>query len=298
MVAGHSTGRYAGSAWYADTFWRDIDSNMIANINVDSPGVKGAEDFSVRSTAETRANVVRIVKEITGKGPETKWWTCKMGDQSFWNIGVPSISIHASVPRRSDVWGSAGAWWWHTEYDTIDKVDKDILALDTKIVGAIALELVNAPLLPFDLEQSFAEIVAALDELQSQHRIDLSELIAASRILLERSAKLKQLTSHVEASSTEMDQAKNINSGMMTIVMLVNSIYYTRYGRHEQDPAIKAISLPSLRESIQQQIKCRKNSDEYRFLDIQMNREKNKILEVLLYCSNVMDNLIEHAQHH
>jgi hypothetical protein len=80
--------------------------------------------------------------------------------------------------------------------------------------------------------------------------------------------------------------------------MLVNSIYYTRYGRHEQDPAIKAISLPSLRESIQQQTKCRKNSDEHRFLDIQMNREKNEILEVLLYCSNVIDNLIEHAQHH
>ncbi|MGH9803712.1 MAG: M28 family peptidase, partial [Candidatus Acidiferrales bacterium] len=35
---GHSTGRYAGSTWYADNFWSDLDKNCVAYMNLDGPG--------------------------------------------------------------------------------------------------------------------------------------------------------------------------------------------------------------------------------------------------------------------
>ena len=35
---GHSTGRYAGSTWYVDTFALDIDATCVVHINCDSPG--------------------------------------------------------------------------------------------------------------------------------------------------------------------------------------------------------------------------------------------------------------------
>ena len=34
---GHSTGRFAGSTWYADTFARDLAKNCVAHMNCDSP---------------------------------------------------------------------------------------------------------------------------------------------------------------------------------------------------------------------------------------------------------------------
>ncbi len=39
---GHSQGRYAGSQWYADNFWEDLHEHALININIDSPGAKGA----------------------------------------------------------------------------------------------------------------------------------------------------------------------------------------------------------------------------------------------------------------
>ena len=49
------------------------------------------------------------------------------------------------------LFGTAGfPWWWHTREDTIDKIDADVLALDTRVYVAAALRLVGAPLLPLD----------------------------------------------------------------------------------------------------------------------------------------------------
>ena len=45
--SGHSHGRYAGSAWYADHAWRDLHRRCILHLNVDSTGARGATDYSV-----------------------------------------------------------------------------------------------------------------------------------------------------------------------------------------------------------------------------------------------------------
>ena len=42
---GHSTGRYAGSTWFADAFAIDLDENCVAQVNCDSPGCRWATMF-------------------------------------------------------------------------------------------------------------------------------------------------------------------------------------------------------------------------------------------------------------
>ena len=42
--SGHSHGRYASSAWYADTFWHDLHERCVCHVNIDSVGAKGAVD--------------------------------------------------------------------------------------------------------------------------------------------------------------------------------------------------------------------------------------------------------------
>ncbi len=39
---GHSFGRYAGSGWYVDRFWSDLDRHCVAYTNLDGPGRRGS----------------------------------------------------------------------------------------------------------------------------------------------------------------------------------------------------------------------------------------------------------------
>ena len=43
---GHSTGRFAGSTWYADEFGLDLARNCLAHLNCDSPGCRDATEYS------------------------------------------------------------------------------------------------------------------------------------------------------------------------------------------------------------------------------------------------------------
>ena len=43
--SGHSHGRYAGSAWYADAFALDLERNCICHVNCDSPGCRDADSY-------------------------------------------------------------------------------------------------------------------------------------------------------------------------------------------------------------------------------------------------------------
>ena len=55
--SGHSHGRYAGSAWYADHAWRELHRHGVLHLNVDSTGARGATDYRLprhRGRAELR----------------------------------------------------------------------------------------------------------------------------------------------------------------------------------------------------------------------------------------------------
>ena len=163
---GHSHGRYSGSTWYADTFWHDLRDHAIAYFNIDSPGVRGATVYVPRhQMAEVSEFNEMMTTEVTG------WATIKSSnaqlalgkrsdkyvsptrpsraaDQSFWGIGVSSMSVYSMLTpddadRDHNVGGSGGAWWWHSEHETIDKFDSAILAQDTHLYAAIMLRLAH-----------------------------------------------------------------------------------------------------------------------------------------------------------
>src|SRR5690606_22666047 len=88
---GHSPGRYAGSAWYADNFWQELYDHCITYINVDSPGSLGAVEYrTVTAMAENARFAIDTVRDVTGQTPN---WErpLRAGDQSFWGAGVPSL---------------------------------------------------------------------------------------------------------------------------------------------------------------------------------------------------------------
>ena len=65
---GHSTGKFAGSTWYADAFARDLARGCVAHLNCDSPGCRDATDYpGIPWMAENRAFVTEAVHDVTGK---------------------------------------------------------------------------------------------------------------------------------------------------------------------------------------------------------------------------------------
>ena len=147
--SGHSHGRYAGSAWYADHAWMELHRRCAVHLNIDSTGARGATDYSVvHATEDAQSFVEKVVHDVTGQTPRARRFS-RAGDQSFWGIGVPSALMSLSgIPKQDTdlsrwmerLFGTAGfPWWWHTREDTIDKIDADVLALDTRVYVASAL---------------------------------------------------------------------------------------------------------------------------------------------------------------
>ena len=73
----------------------------------------------------------------------------------------------ASVFGGGNRLGHGTGWWWHTPFDTLDKMDEQILVRDTRIYLQVVWRLLTDAVLPFD----YAEHAAYLaDELRSLQR--------------------------------------------------------------------------------------------------------------------------------
>src|SRR5207237_5110637 len=195
--SGHSHGRYAGSAWYADHAWRELHARCVLHLNVDSTGARGATDYCVRhARGDAQSLAEAAVADVTGQRGRARRFS-RAGDQSFWGAGVPSAFMSLSGLPKQDtelsramerLVGSAGfPWWWHTKDDTIDKIDADVLVLDTKVYLASALRWLNAPVLPLEHGRAARGLLAELETLQAAAgtRFDLTPAVAAARALVE-----------------------------------------------------------------------------------------------------------------
>ena len=99
--SGHSHGRYASSAWYADHHWHDLHERCVCHVNVDSVGAKGRVDPG-RSADDGRD--VRLRPPDPGR--DTPAATCdyrrisRSSDQSFWGHGIPTLFASLSEQAR------------------------------------------------------------------------------------------------------------------------------------------------------------------------------------------------------
>ncbi len=127
--SGHSHGRYSGSTWYADHFWEDLYQNAIVHFNVDSLGCQGATEYpDVECMAECYDLGKCVVEMHADRIPKYQR-IGHSGDNSFWGIGIPTL--FQLLSRQPE--GSGGpdslipglSWFWHTEADTVDKIDPE-----------------------------------------------------------------------------------------------------------------------------------------------------------------------------
>ncbi|WP_370222316.1 M28 family peptidase [Cytobacillus sp.] len=239
---GHSNGRYAGSAWYCDHFWEDLNERCVAHINVDFPGSKGNEAIFPRSTSmEDKHLLKEIIKTYTGKKPEQLTYLPRGADQSFWGPNIPiHIMFKYEPASENKIYQTPGGnWWWHTEKDLFDKVDFDLLVRDTKIHSSLVNKLSNCGVLPIRLDEflsSSRNILEQIDSL-SDKEFDFAPIYGSLEVLMSKVKKLHEKENHNE---------KRLNELLKKVSGTLNRLMFSYSSRYEYDNTFPFHPFPGL----------------------------------------------------
>lgn len=285
--SGHSQGRYAGSAWYADQYWEELHDHAIININIDSPGARGATRYDVVTmAAETEGLGTAVVRDLTGQHAEAERPT-RAGDQSFWGPGIPSLYMllsHLPQERWAAVGGCGMNWWWHTEADTLETADREVLALDTRIYAATIARVCAGPVLPFTLAESAREIDALLADyaVKADGRLDLGTARARAATLI---AALDELDARAAAAvAGDLDpmsaEALALVAAQKGVSRALVPLRYTTGERFGHDAAMPAPALQALRDA-PALATLDPAGDEARFLHTALVRRRNAVTQTL-----------------
>lgn len=288
---GHSFGRYAGSAWYADRFWADLDQHCVAYTNLDGPGRRGSRIDTVAATgwpglAEyARESAIRLTgKTPGGRAPGAAAPTGQAGrvfrpgrdsDSSFQGLGVPFFSIGVPGPGNGspDIDAAGRIAYWHAADDTIDKLDLQALRIDTGYRVAQLYDLATARTLPHLVEPIAASYVAVAKELATSagRAFDLSTTIALAAALDDAAGRLDRAPRPVEPARVDA-----FNALVVRLTHALNATLYTRAGRFDQDPAAALPVLPLLAR-VKDLAALLPGGDDFGFLETDLIRGRNAV---------------------
>ncbi|NKC29308.1 M28 family peptidase [Falsiroseomonas selenitidurans] len=193
---GHSTGKFAGSTWYADQHALDLAQHCVAHMNCDSPGCRDATDYpTIPWMAENRAFVTAAVRDATGQVAGGKRPT-QSSDFSFNNLGISGcFSASSRIPKAEVerrgwyfVMGNGGNTAWHTDRDQLEVADPGVLLTDIRLYALAVFRMATQAALPLDPGALLAELRTHLDRYAKAagERFDFSDVAAAMAALAAR----------------------------------------------------------------------------------------------------------------
>ncbi|WP_138005655.1 M28 family peptidase [Halalkalirubrum salinum] len=278
----HSTGRYAGSAWYADEEWLDLNENGVCYLHVDLNGLKGADSIWFQHMAELADEHLDAIESATDlplRDDDESWLgssgrPARNSDQSFWGAGLSSLLSGARLDPATDEGGPiGGGWWWHTPEDTRDKVDMDVLVEETQLYVALAARFGYSPVLPHDYTATVKDIRTVLSDIESFAGQEFEEIHS---ILNELEAVIidanELINNHAESDPNLAADAEDLQ------VQLGNLLVPTLYMETEEyghDPALPHQRLPYLRlaEELPEL-----SGRERRFAETSVRRGRNRVV--------------------
>ncbi|WP_019588625.1 M28 family peptidase [Deinococcus apachensis] len=253
---GHSTGRYAGSTWYADHFALDLYRNCVVQINCDSPGCRWATEYKdVSVMAEATGWAGDIIRDVTGQEMHAER-PVRAGDYSFNNIGLSGFFMLLSTmpdDLRAEkgyyaVGGCGGNIAWHTEDDTLEVADRDILLKDIRIYLLSAYRTANQTIIPFDYTRTLDEIGEALNEYAAAAgtAFDLSPTRSAVHELRLDLQRLVRAAQELSDESLASPAVRRVNVALISVARHLVQASYTQVPAFFHDPAEHVPTLPDL----------------------------------------------------
>ena len=199
-LAGHENVPYAGSTWYADEYFEELKKHCIGYVNIDviGNGIKNSRMFVNTTRMEGNEFADDIIEEITGKRPDTYIPMVHAADQSFWGVKVPlDIMMNCGNP----------GWWYHTEADSLDKMDMDIAKRDINFYTELIGRIINSPQLPVDMMAFLGEVEAFMNELRNDlgEEFDIKPALKSIDMMkIKLEALEKEMASHTDEDLDEI----------------------------------------------------------------------------------------------
>jgi Peptidase family M28 len=284
---GHSTGRYAGSTWYADRFADDLDEWCIAHLNIDSPGCADATVYEeVMWMAEAGETCAGAIRDALGE-PAKGLRPLRAGDYSFNQIGPTAFyMLLSNIPAAErqargyyTVGGCGGNPAWHTPDDLPEVASLDILRRDLAVYLTTIVRVVNAPLYPFDYAAAVEEIAAAVEgyDRAAAGEFDLAPLVSELRDL-QSAIQEWQRDARKRAGAAGAAERRRLNAIMRRLARILVPLNYARGERFDHDPALKLPPVPRLEAAS----KIAGAPPALRpFIRTALTRERNKIAAML-----------------
>jgi hypothetical protein len=286
---GHSTGRYAGSTWFADAFADDIDECCIAQLDIDSPGCADATAYEeVMWMAEAEQLCQSSIRDALDV-PSQRMRPIRAGDYSFNQIGPTGFyMLLSNIPSEERkrrgyyaVGGCGGNIAWHTPDDLMPVADLDILRRDLAVYVTTILRVLNAPLYPFDYAATADEIqeVVAGYHTALKGEVDFAPVLADLSALAEEIRSWRaQAERQVRERPGDSAERRRLNAAMRELARALVPLNYARGERFDHDPAMKFGAVPRLEAAMS----LASAPEEMKpFIKVGLIRERNKVRALL-----------------
>jgi hypothetical protein len=293
--SGHSHGRYSGSSWYVDHHWSTLKRRCVAHVNIDSTGGAG-------STLLENAQSMGVLRDLA----QDAIWAesqqrikgdrmARAGDQSLESLGTPAMFM--GVGQQEDVQEervgpdgthlvnrrvpNALGWWWHTPHDTIEHIDPELQARDTRIYVHVITSLLESPLLPLNVQRALADLKGFLQPMFQSLRergIATDEL----QLCLDEACALAGRLEECRKSPVPPAPraAERVNAAVLAACQALVPLEYVAGDRFSHDAALPQPPFPSL-QTLQALCRCDASSDEARYLAVSAVRARNRVLDGL-----------------
>jgi hypothetical protein len=275
--SGHSHGRYAGSAWYADEHWSELAARCAAHVNIDSTGGLDATVLTNSGVIDELSPLAReVVHAETGQIHNGRRHG-RVADHSFWGVGIPSM--FGSLSHQAPAPGKPAlhlGWWWHTPHDLADKIDPIHLTRDTRIVFRALWRLLTDRVLPFDYSVFSDSLLRELGSVESElaDTFDLTPLRDAIKRL-----NSAALAFRAASESAEGPQCLQMDAALLRVSRALVPINYTSGDRFQPDPALTLPPWPALQGL--RDLAAARDPVQIPFFQVQARRTRNRILHAL-----------------
>jgi hypothetical protein len=287
---GHETGTMIGSSVFVDRFWDDLRANAVAYLMIDQPGLVGASVWESRADIELQPFHTAVEQRLLPGWPLDAGRLVKTGDTSFFGIGIPTIAsrgayTHAEIAAMGDA--SLG-WWHHTDANTLERLDPDLLGLHLKVYAAYLWGLMTSPVLPArfaPLLSRFADRLEALRASPSPLDLDgpadaCQAALAAARAL-DQAADQHQANALRGAGSAEAEAI--LNEALKELSRVLVPLGGSVVGPYGHDPyglAAQTTLLSGLYE-LGRYAQLPADAEERHLLETELIRQGNRLVDGL-----------------
>lgn len=231
---GHEVAEAAGSTWFVDNNWDNLNKHCVCYMHIDSTGVKETELYEIKASEEllglAKKNINEVLPELELRAMALK----KIGDQSFMGIGVSSITQRKSFTKEymEHAHGATLGWWNHTIEDGEDKCDPVALEEDTRATLKVLYDLATAKLLPYDFSDKISVFRANVQKVADKFgdHMDFTDLQDNLKTV---EHQVNEIQAMKEGLSNE--QAKLYNEFVKMVARQITNVTMTCADKYSQD---------------------------------------------------------------